>query len=358
MYNRGLRIKTEDMLMRLSSRKEIDSDTTKRIQDILSPDLDWAYFLKRAQDELLAPLIHKTFLKIEGAKGIVPAERLANSYYSTLGNNLIALHQMQEFASAFKNEVIPAIIFKGLALAESAYADMGLRGGGDIDILVRQEDILRIDKILKALSYSPELDAERLKELSFRRYCDTFFYCPADKRYLPIDIHFHPSNNRHISHSIDLEKLWQDAEPIEFGPARLLTFSKYHQLIYLSMHGLNHSFFPLIYLCDINEFLRAHYNNFNWGRLVGEAFEFGLSKQLYYALFLAGRIFGADIPADTLTRLRPKKISLFEHRFINFILKARQIFVGEGLVYLGMNETLGERISFLRRALLPDKSGP
>jgi len=121
------------------------------------------------------------------------------------------------------------------------------------------------------------------------------------------------------------------------------------------MHALNHSYSPLILLCDINEILRLNKAVINWDVLVEEATAFGLAKQVYYGLYVCSEIFDSEIPLDSLNKLKPKKISIFEKKFISSVIKREPVTIGGTLVYFGMNESLQERVLFLFRALFPSK---
>ncbi|MDP3732048.1 MAG: nucleotidyltransferase family protein, partial [Candidatus Omnitrophota bacterium] len=132
--------------------------------------------------------------------------------------------------------------------------------------------------------------------------------------------------------------------------------SIYHQIICLCLHAFKHSYKPLMLLCDINEFLRVEKEKIDWDILVEEAFKFGLSRYVYYGLYLTSRIFNTDIPAQAINQLKPKRMSLFERKHINSILQGRPIFRDKYsifLVYLGMHETLTERFVFLHNVLFP-----
>ena len=109
-------------------------------------------------------------------------------------------------------------------------------------------------------------------------------------------------------------------------------------------------------LRDINEFLRVEKEKIDEDILVEEAFKFGLSKYVYYGLYLTSQIFKTDILPPAINKLKPKRMGLFEKRYINSILQGRPIFrdsYSVFLVYFGMHETLADRLLFLRNVLFP-----
>ena len=318
----------------------------------------WSYFLRRAHNENLSPLIYKYFLKLPGAKELIPLkiwQGLKDSYYLSLSNNISALQQLEEIVENFQQEKIEVLLFKGLMLAELIYADLGVRPCQDIDILIRKEDFFKVDKVLRNLGFYTCFALKNFGEIRFSNY----LYFPRKKTQTTVHLYWHLINfpyQKKIYWSIDMDKLWQKAERIKLGRVFLSTFSPEHQVIYLSMHALKHSFYPLILLCDINEFLRVKKEKIDWKSLIADGIGFGLSKQIFYSLYLSKELFGADIPGEALSKLKPGKMSIFERQLISSVLKGKPIFNAEGLIYFGMNETWRDKFLFLRRALFPPKA--
>lgn len=363
MLDLKFKVNSEDELIRLSARSDAGLKYQSIIKNMLSPDLDWAYFFKKAHSERLSPLAYKTLSKIEGAPSVIPGDiwqSLKESYYSNLSDNISGLSQLENVIHSLQDEKIGVIIFKGLMLAESIYADLGLRPGGDLDILIKKEDISRADKALKGIGYYTTFDGKNSGEIQFNDYRNSFFYFSKKTAGLPVHIHWHLINtvpyNKKVRLNCRIDRIWARREPVRLGSVYIDTLSMYHQIIYLSMHALNHCFYPLILLCDINEILRLHKKVINWDALIEEAFQLGLSKHLFYSLYLTSKILFQEVPQGSLDRLKPKKISLFERKFILSVLKGRHVFTADWLVFLGMNETLMDRISFLIRALLLPKA--
>ncbi|MCM8796378.1 MAG: nucleotidyltransferase family protein [Candidatus Omnitrophica bacterium] len=349
-----MKIKQEDIFLRYCAKRRLD-DAGEKIKEILSPDLNWAYFLEKARINLLLPIVYKSLLKFSELNGLIPfqiQESLKSSYYSTYSRNIFCTAQLKNIISNFEAENIPTIIFKGIMLAELIYGDIGLRGCADIDLLVRKDDLLKVNKVLRQLGYTSTYSDGYFKELCFSYYCDSFLYFNQDKNKIPVDIHVHLSNNRHLPHTLDMEDIWQKAQPIDLRGISLYTFSQEHLLIYLAMHAVNHCFYPLILLCDINELLLRYMSGgFAWDNLMKEAEKTGLYKQLYYALFLSSQILDTPLPEGLLQNLTPRKISIFEKRFLSTVLRAKSVFTGEGWVYLGMRDNLKERLMFLYHAI-------
>ena len=61
--------------------------------------------------------------------------------------------QLSTLLRNFKAAGIPAIPYKGPALAATAYGNVGLRVFGDLDILIQKEDVPRAADMMTALGY-------------------------------------------------------------------------------------------------------------------------------------------------------------------------------------------------------------
>jgi len=242
------------------------------------------------------------------------------------------------------------------------YQNLGLRTSGDLDILVKIKDLPRADYILESLDYKKPLRFNDFSRISFSAYRNSFLYTKPNSYPEHIHLFWHLINlypyRSDIAAKIDMEKLWRAAEEIKVGNRKLLTFSFHHQIIYLCLHALTHLYKPFILLCDIHEITRLEKEKINWEELVEESVSFGLEKYVYYGLYFVCRILGADIPEPALSRLKPKKFSFFEQRFIADVL-ADRVPLNERyrlfLLYLSMNETLSERMAFIYNMCLPPK---
>lgn len=355
-------LKTEDLLIRYCSHIDIEEEMRGKIKNILRQDLNWENFLQKANNGSVSPLLYKTILNFNIFQNFVPeriVNRLKNIYYYTVKENIIILKTAEKIVAAINEEGIETMVLKGPILAEIVYGDIGLRPiRADIDILVKRGDLANLDAILKDNGYSTPYDIGNLLRCH-PDYChNTVSY---SKPYnIPMHLHWHIINftpySSDIIQKIDMDRIWSNSEEMRIGDIESRTLSIHHQIIYLCMHALQHSYQPLILLCDINEFLRVEKERIDWNVLIEESFKFGLSRYVYYGLYVVSEILETDIPQSALVRLKPEKMSLFERRFIASVLEGRPVFAGEWLIYLGMNETLAHRISFLRKTLFPSKN--
>jgi len=109
-------LKIEDLLIRGCCHLKIDNNLEEKIVRMLSPDLNWAYFLEKAKREKVAALIYHAFSKNEELRASVPQDvfrELKNIYHSTAGRNLLITQSLEILSARFKREGIEFILFKG-----------------------------------------------------------------------------------------------------------------------------------------------------------------------------------------------------------------------------------------------------
>ncbi len=71
--------------------------------------------------------------------------------------------------SLLENNGIAAIPYKGPALAASVYGDLALRQFADLDIMVRNEDVLRARDVMASLGYQPQLELNDIQAVAHQR---------------------------------------------------------------------------------------------------------------------------------------------------------------------------------------------
>ena len=353
-------MRKEAIFSRYGPRLKVDNALVRKIENLPLPALDWEYIVTRAQEQGVAALLYKCILN-NNFSSIVPLkalEGLKNYYYLLLERNILILKAWEDGLAVLAKEKIEVLVFKGPALLEQVYKDPGLRPMGDIDILVRFQDLAAAGRVLEGLGYRAALEvggissgwinAQRNSIMYFRDAQNSAFFWHV---YWHI-INFLPYSPA-IVKKIDMLRIWQEASYGKVNGLRWRGFSLHHHLIYLSLHAFSHRYEPLILICDLNELIQSQKENIDWDVVIEEAKVLGLEKYLYYSLYLLVSILDTDIPGGVLERLRPERVSVWERKFIRAILEGRPFFLGEIFASLAMNENVRERFAYLHTLLFP-----
>lgn len=192
---------------------------------------------------------------------------------------------------------ITVIALKGLHLSCAVYDAPFLRPMLDLDLLVRPGQLEAARAALLADGYVHEApDDPTLHHAA-----------PLTKRrVIPIELHRSLSPNR-TPFRIDMDRLWERAEPVWVGPQPVLGFCPEDLVMHLSLHAAyNHRcLVPARNIYDIALVVRRHGPALRWELMEETARAWGAHRALFCGLALAREMFGAEVPAELLDRLAP-----------------------------------------------------
>lgn len=265
---------------------------------------------------------------------------------------------MEYFNKILKDAISPAkvILLKGEAILNAVNENEGPRRLVEIDILVKREDFTFLRSRLSKAGYR---FPENITPSSGVGYINSVMGVSGLKSYPAIHLHWHTVNNSFPSYMfasrIDIDEIWREARPVEGWPDNILVMAPHHQLIYLSEHGLKHSFERAKDLRDIYNLITSHTDAPGWEKLVSDAKRLNLGRAVYYGLYFTSEILGAKIPQGVLEELKPGKFTRLERRFIKSVFEKRQNADSSYVVYLAMNEGLPAKIRFIFRTFFPPR---
>ncbi len=276
----------EERLLIKAATLHLSERDKKEIEKLSSPPVDWFALSISALKEGVEGLLYTNFRLLQEEcpylkKGV---EALKPYYYDSLLTGMRVWKELNEFLPSLVEEVHPLILLKGAALTLTLYKDSALRPMRDVDILVRPNDLPKIEKTLKTIGFS-----------SHSRYPHLF-----SRKGLSIDLHHDLANLSRISSrcyifQIDYDALWKKAEPLCPLNPYLLTLSLHHQLITLSAHLVKHSFERLIWAVDIKELIKSCREGIDFPSLIEEAQRFNLLKPLLYTMTYLREVMGLEL---------------------------------------------------------------
>ncbi len=181
---------------------------------------------------------------------------LSGQYYANLRKNMITCAVLKPVFDMLNEQRIPFIILKGIALAELVYPGFGIRGMSDADLLVKKDDMHRVDAALSALGYVARDSSVKRALDNPVGYLASLDYRKNDGSLPNLHVHWHPVNTSVPAYmfagQIDPDRLWEMAIPATVANAKSDILCPEHQVIYLCEHALriNHSFDRLILMYD------------------------------------------------------------------------------------------------------------
>jgi hypothetical protein len=135
----------------------------KQLIRLLRGRFDWAYFVKLADEKLIASFLYYQLRKHELLDLVAQpaASQLRDIYETVATRNSILLHDLRVAGETLDRAGIEWIPLKGAALlSHSIYPEIGLRVLSDLDILVRTEESQRAFDKLLSLGYRKMSESE------------------------------------------------------------------------------------------------------------------------------------------------------------------------------------------------------
>src|SRR5215218_2458387 len=167
----------EIKLLLCCARSRRDPKNTARIGALLQETIDWEYLLRTAHDQRIMPLLAWQLKAISSET--IPSDvlkQLSSHFRENSLHNLSLTRELLRLLRVFETHGIAAVPYKGPVLATFAYGNLALREFGDLDILVRRQDILRAGELLASSGYRLGYRLTRAQEAAFISYADQYFY--------------------------------------------------------------------------------------------------------------------------------------------------------------------------------------
>ncbi len=255
-------------------------------------DQDYLRLYQLANKHGVYPLLYKALKSIAPDTFSDATESdFKQSNMAVVQHNMLMSGELLQLMQLFDEHGMEAMAFKGPALAEMAYGSVALRQYGDLDILIKKENIGTALALLQNRGYTPEIVLEN-------ETLDTFYNCVnvigLHKGAVRVEVHWELLSKNYAI-DWDEEELWKDYETIKINqrPIKMLSFENH--ILYLCAHGSKHLFERLEWICDIDRAIRSHVKT-DWDKLILQAKTMGIERMLLLGLTLSKLFFGLELP--------------------------------------------------------------
>lgn len=294
----------EQELLLCCARTQFSDSYSDRVEQLVSDGLDWKTVIDLSETHKLTQLLYQN-LKTS-CPDIVPADvlRQLDEIYADQAQFILYLTgELVSLVKRFSAMGIPILPYKGPVLANQIYGNLALRPCVDLDILVRIEDIPRAKSLLREIGYMitwPEMPLDNAQEkLHIRTKYNYQLFHP--EKQITLELHWGVSPN-YFSFPTNIGWLWQDLKTINLAGVELLAFPIEKLLLILCVHGGNHLWDRIGWICDISE-LVSHHPGLDWDDALKIAVDFGARRLLLTGLSLANQLLDAVIPDEIHKRI-------------------------------------------------------
>ena len=270
-------------------------DIQARVRELIREGVDWKRVLYLARQHRLRPLLSHALaeMEVDGVPDDVLA-RLRRDRQGLTLQSLLWTRELVRILELFRAHGIQALTFKGPVLGHEVYRDLGLRPFGDLDLLLRREDIARAKALLQLEGYRPSLDMDDAEEQAYldEQYAYGLVH---DRLGAIVELHWTLSH-RGYAYRADLDAVWAHSRTVSLAGMEIRTLGVEDLAVFLCMHGAKHLWHQLILVADIAELFRAH-PDLDTQLMLGLARKARCERIVGLGLYLAHRLFDAPVPA-------------------------------------------------------------
>ena len=309
----------EEKLLLSLCRLDFNDRQKSEVRQLMKDVRDWDRFVKLANEHGIIALSWHNITGT-GNAGYMPAENLAilqKAYYKNLTRTTYLYDRLSGILELAKNGDIRVVLLKGMALERTIYGNRGLRQMTDIDILVREDDVLKLRKILMMNGFR----SEPFKSPLYR------YLIPYLNTHIPrltkadchVEIHYklfdQPDNSL-------TEKVTGLPVPLKLNDHE--AFVPPHRLffLYLISHLSHHrqgGDSQLRQYTDIYLLLRDRYDEIMNDDLIGYAREANMERELAVMLYILRNFWDVSFPSRINDFIAGNDLSAEAGKFIRFI---------------------------------------
>lgn len=270
-------------------------------------DAEWAAARYAALVHGIAPLLADRLAHGAAWAALDPGLRGYLAEQRALNGRRLALIRadLAAILAAAADAGVAALPLKGAVLAEHYYPDPALRPMADLDLLVRPEELPRLDAAMARLGFAVAEETPRHR--GYQRGAPTVASWDGEHPDNPRGVEVHTAVGEHlraISYDITAA-MWAGATRAAYAgapglaptPAALL-----HHLLIHTCHNMVNRRLRLVQLYDLT-LVAPRLGPTDWEGLARSATRAGEARLLYAPLALAGRVFGPLAPQATLAAL-------------------------------------------------------
>ncbi|WP_295450117.1 nucleotidyltransferase family protein [uncultured Thiodictyon sp.] len=320
---------------------------------------DWTTLTRQAIRDRLAFQLSEYLKTNQGLRARVPAadlQRLNDRVRSTLLYNLRRQIQLRTMCLACESAGIPFLLLKGLWLVETIYGDLKARASGDIDLLLRPQDMPRFTALARTQGFKVPSDCTDLRQIAAINNEFKLIH-PVTGAFF--DIHWsltHPIDEV----AIDEDRFWQRSESATLAGQPCRTPCLEDHLLLLCFHAAIHHRFQYVgprAMLDIAQVITRLPRPIDWDDFLARAHELGWSRGVWLMLELVREHLGVQPPAAVLDGLRPTGADDADIRKAAleamFLHQQPKQMLGNTVEHLANEKTARGRVVLLLKRLFP-----
>lgn len=287
----------EMKLLLLCSIKDVSIQQEEKIRSLVNDDIDWGLFLKLVAKHRIHTLVYSHLTRINSAA--VDEKALKTLEQRCQKNLMDAVKQTGELISLarlMEANGIRALSLKGPLLARTIYGDIAYRKSKDLDILIPEQDIEKINQLLLANGFkSSDLEVVSSPKQKAHIIKTSHHFVYQKPTGVIVELHWRDYSESTL---FQFDELWRNRRELVLSGQTINVLAADDEFIYLLRHGSIHGYNRLRWLCDIAEIIKS--NQLDWSEIVKRAAQLDIMEALVQAVILCDRLLGIAIPEALL----------------------------------------------------------
>lgn len=284
-------------------------ENKEKITALLKQEINWKNLLNLAKQHGVTCIFYQQ-IKASYSDNI-PSDIfsfLKQTYLQNSHKNLKFTGELLRLVNLFEKENIPVISFKGSVLAQLAYHNLGVREFEDLDLLIKEEQLLLCDILLKNEGYLPQFQFTNQQLSIYQKLRSEFIYWHPQKD-ITIDLHW-SLLPKYFSFSDEAEFIWQNYQQVLLNNHQIKTLTNELNILFLCSHGAKHDWLYLCWIIDLATFINK-YPNLDWDYIILQIGNMATKKMLLLGLYLTDNLFRISLP-QSIIKLIEKEQKLIE----------------------------------------------
>lgn len=318
----------------------------------------WENILRDAARQSLTLLLYQWSRESDRAASFPPS--LGNQLKAEVARltawNLALADELAAILRLCRDRALACAPLRGLALAEQLYGNIAARPMGDIDLLVRREDLFDVTAILTGLGF---------RAVDHRPgFAETFSYTltfAKDRHgWVLVEPHWSLAYPPFVG-GIDMAAVWTRCIRGEVAGVETWRLAPEDLLLHLSlhlMHGGNEA--PLLWYHELDRFLRMEHAALDWEQVIHLARHSGQLPILFEVFRRLKEMCDSPIPENMVPHAKPfvsqaarSVPQLIQRRAVHLLAGQSRLTGREEFALLCMIKGLGPKLRYALSLILP-----
>ena len=232
--------------------------------------------------------------------GFVPqgtSQKIRDAHRAQALSSLKMIAELLRLVELFRASRLDIMLVKGPTLSVRAYGDAGARLFGDLDFLLRQQDIPRATELMAAAGYQSDISLQAIRTQKI----------PGQYRFIrtgaPLLVELHTERTmRYFPRGLPLQDFFSRRQNVLVEEHEIPALSTEDELLLICIHGAKHLWQHLALVADVAA-LAARQVALDWESSFKTARNAGAERMLHTGLLLAHNLLRAPLPQSIQARI-------------------------------------------------------